>query len=94
MRKVVVAGITVAGCAVIFVMFQYPDILFGSKISFFSDPLLGAHIVVRSIPTDIISVIMFLLGVTGLYKVIRRRHADRKKGPHGLIRGGKPSEDE
>jgi hypothetical protein len=94
MRKLVVASITVLVCGVIFLMVQYPEIFSGSKISSFSDPLLGTHIVTRSLPTDLISAIMFLLGVVALYKVIRRRLADRKKGPHRLIRGGKPSEDE
>lgn len=94
MRKLVVASITVVVCAVIFLVFDYPEFFSGSSISFFSDPILGAHIVVRSIPTDIISAIMFVLSVIGLYKVIRRRLADRKKGPHALIRGGKPPREE
>jgi len=94
MRRLFVVIITVAVCAAIFVMFQYPDIFSGSRISFYSDPILGAHIVVRSIPTDIISAIMLLLAVISLYKVIRQRLADRKKGPHKIINGGKSPEDE
>lgn len=93
MHKLMVASITVVVCAVIFLMFTFPGFFSGSNISLFSDPLLGEHIVVRSIPTDIISAVMFLLGVLGLYKVIRRRLADRKRGPHRVIRGGRSKEE-
>ena len=93
MRKLGVTSITVVACAVIFLMFQHWEFFAGSSISFFSDPLLGEHIAVRSIPTDIISALMALLGFIFLGKLIRRRLADRKKGPQRVARGGRAKEE-
>jgi hypothetical protein len=86
--------VTVAVCAAIFLMFQFPAVFSGDAISFHYDPLLGEHIVVHSISMDIVSTIAFLSGMILLCTMIRRRLSDRKKGPQKLIRGGKASQDE
>lgn len=86
--------ITVASCAGIFLMFQFPAVFYGDHILFFVDPRLGEHIVVHAVSTEIISAITFLSAMIMLYTMIRRRLSDRKKGPQRLIRGGKASEDE
>jgi hypothetical protein len=64
--------VTVAVCAAIFLMFQFPAVFYGDGISFFVDPLLGEHIVVHSISTEIISAVGTLSALIGPCTMIRR----------------------
>lgn len=95
MRKIEVAAISALVCVVIFFALQHPDLLSGRIIGFSHDAILGEHLEVKSISSDIIALIAFVLSILVLFKTIRQRLADRKwkkGGPQRLIRGGR-SED-
>ena len=93
MRKLEVASISALTCVVIFLVLQHPDLFSGRIIGFSHDAILGDHLEVQSIFSDIIALIILALSTVVLFKTIRRRLAARKtKGPQKLIRGGR-SED-
>jgi len=93
MRKLEVAAISALACVAIFFALQHPDLLSGRIIGFSHDAILGEHLEVKSISSDTIALISLVLSIIVLFKTIRRRLADRKRGgPQRLIRGGR-SED-
>lgn len=93
MRKLLVASVTAAICILLVLAFQHPEILAGSDIRFVTDPFFGAHLVVRSKVGDVVAGLIFVLIVLTLTKTIRRRLADRKKGPQRLVRGRRSEEE-
>ena len=93
MRKAEVAAISALACVVIFFALQHPDLLSGRIVAFSHDAILGEHLEVKLISSDIIMLITFVLSIVALFKAIRRRLTDRKReGPQRVIRGGR-SED-
>jgi membrane protein implicated in regulation of membrane protease activity len=92
MRGLIVMLGTALGIILVSVFLRYADELFsGATVSWSSSPVLGSHLVVQSIPTDLVFLAMVVLGAIVTYRQwrgLRKRKKDRIR----LVTGGEKDE--